>query len=93
MDVPQGYITVVRSLNDHALPEPFDVEVWIRSSLERVDARAQEEARKFISALLARNPSVGELEEIWEAGDSAYYVMGDGIRSIYLALLKSLESN
>jgi hypothetical protein len=56
---------------------------WIQRALRLLNPTERKVVKRFLTALLERNPSVAELQTVWRAGLTGYGTHDQTIRSFF----------
>jgi len=83
MLVPEEFKRLTRCFWQGSDREAKDEDDWIARSLRLCGEPEQVVIKKFLAELLARNPSVAELKEIWRSGSSSYGVYDEHVRDFF----------
>ncbi len=90
MEVPESFKILSRCFDDYTLPMPLVPELWIERSLASLDAATKSDAKRFLTESLHRDPTAGELKNIWNTTAIAYYVDGENVRPFFELILNAL---
>jgi hypothetical protein len=83
MDVPEEFKRLTQCFWQGSDREARDEDDWIARSLKLCGEQQQVIIKTFLTDLLARNPSVPELQKVWQSGGPSYGIHDEHVLSFF----------
>lgn len=87
MKVPIEFEALGSAFYAGSFLEGMTIEEWLDAQLSALDARQKRVSLAFLDELLADDPDIGTLQDVWRSSDSDFCVNDTGIL-VFLKMLR-----
>lgn len=91
MQVPKEFIHLVHCFHQDMMFFASTEEGWVANALKFLRPVEKQVVKRFLTELLARDPDIEELQEIWDSAGPDWEFKGEGLRYILAMIRDRIE--